>query len=100
MSMINVCIAWHWPDNHGELMLQLHEGATVSEALDAASQHGEMRVLIESAVSVGVWGKVTARSHSLRDQDRVELYRALKADPKEARRQRADKPKAPVKTTR
>ena len=81
-------------------MLQLHEGATINMALDAASQHDEMRTLIESAASVGVWGKVIAPSHSLRDRDRVELYRPLKADPKEARRQRADKPKTPVKTTR
>lgn len=36
----------------------------------------------------GVWGRVRPLSHFLREGDRVELYRALKADPKEARRER------------
>jgi uncharacterized protein len=35
-----------------------------------------------------VWGRVTPLDHVLRDGDRVEIYRPLTVDPKEARRLR------------
>lgn len=37
----------------------------------------------------GVWGKRVAEDYLLRAGDRVEIYRPLLADPKEARRRRA-----------
>jgi putative ubiquitin-RnfH superfamily antitoxin RatB of RatAB toxin-antitoxin module len=39
-------------------------------------------------VSVGLWGREVPLSTRLRDRDRVELYRPLQVDPKEARRLR------------
>jgi putative ubiquitin-RnfH superfamily antitoxin RatB of RatAB toxin-antitoxin module len=39
-------------------------------------------------LSVGVWGALRGLDHPLRDRDRVEVYRPLKVDPKEARRLR------------
>ena len=38
---------------------------------------------------VGVFGKLASLETALRHMDRVEIYRALIADPKEVRRQRA-----------
>jgi putative ubiquitin-RnfH superfamily antitoxin RatB of RatAB toxin-antitoxin module len=38
---------------------------------------------------VGIFGKLARTDTMLRDRDRVEIYRALIADPKEARRRRA-----------
>jgi putative ubiquitin-RnfH superfamily antitoxin RatB of RatAB toxin-antitoxin module len=43
----------------------------------------------ESVAAVGVWGKVRPLDFALRDGDRVELYRPLQADPKDARRDKA-----------
>jgi putative ubiquitin-RnfH superfamily antitoxin RatB of RatAB toxin-antitoxin module len=40
------------------------------------------------SLRVGVWCKLRAADHVLRDLDRVEIYRPLMADPKEARRLR------------
>jgi putative ubiquitin-RnfH superfamily antitoxin RatB of RatAB toxin-antitoxin module len=37
---------------------------------------------------IGVWGKLKKLDDRLRDQDRIEIYRPLRVDPKEARRQR------------
>ena len=42
----------------------------------------------------GIWGKKVNRSQELKDGDRVELYRELLLDPKEARRSLALKGKA------
>lgn len=38
--------------------------------------------------SVGIWGKAAPLTQVLRDGDRVETYRALRVDPKVARRER------------
>jgi hypothetical protein len=37
---------------------------------------------------IGVWGRKQPLDAALRDRDRVELYRPLQVDPKEARRLR------------
>jgi putative ubiquitin-RnfH superfamily antitoxin RatB of RatAB toxin-antitoxin module len=44
--------------------------------------------LVGSGLVVGVWGRAARLNQRLRDQDRVEVYRPLKVDPKVARRQR------------
>lgn len=37
---------------------------------------------------MGVWGRQVGLTYALRDQDRVEIYRSLRVDPKVARRER------------
>lgn len=67
--------------------VQLAPGATLSDALRESgvlARHG----LVETAVQAGVWCKAKPLDTPLRDRDRVELYRPLTVDPKEARRQR------------
>jgi putative ubiquitin-RnfH superfamily antitoxin RatB of RatAB toxin-antitoxin module len=41
-----------------------------------------------NAMKAGIWGRVVGAETRLRQGDRVELYRPLKVDPKEARRLR------------
>jgi putative ubiquitin-RnfH superfamily antitoxin RatB of RatAB toxin-antitoxin module len=74
--------------------LELTAGACVADALRASGllqRHGLAASLqdgVPDASRVGVWGRVQPVSHALRDRDRVEIYRPLKVDPKEARRLR------------
>ena len=67
--------------------LELPPEATAATALHASgllARHG----LDASNLRFGVWGRVCAAAQRLRDRDRVEIYRPLRVDPKEARRQR------------
>jgi putative ubiquitin-RnfH superfamily antitoxin RatB of RatAB toxin-antitoxin module len=67
--------------------LVLAPGATVADAVQASGvvvRHA----LDAGALRLGVWGKPRPAETPLRDRDRVEVYRALTVDPKEARRQR------------
>lgn len=73
--------------------LHLPAGATVADAVQQCGllpRHG----LALEAVKVGVWSRVKDMQTVLRDLDRVELYRPLQVDPKEARRQRYKRQKA------
>jgi putative ubiquitin-RnfH superfamily antitoxin RatB of RatAB toxin-antitoxin module len=68
--------------------LSLPEGATVGDALAASGLATRHPGLDLAALKIGVWGKLRTLDAPLRDADRVEVYRPLKVDPKEARRQR------------
>ena len=46
-------------------------------------------------LKIGVWGQLRPLDHVLRDGDRVEIYRALLIDPKDARRVRHRSQKSP-----
>lgn len=61
--------------------LSLPAGATLADALAASG-------LAHATLRPGIWGKVKDAGTLLREGDRVELYRPLIVDPKEARRQR------------
>ncbi|HSG77842.1 MAG TPA: RnfH family protein [Burkholderiales bacterium] len=70
------------PGRAARVRLDLEEGATVRAALAAAGWNAAAR-------GVGIYGRRVSLDTRLADGDRVEIYRALSADPKEARRRRA-----------
>lgn len=67
--------------------LRLRAGARLADAL-AASGLCERHGLDLNALRAGIWGRLQPLHALLRDHDRVELYRPLPIDPKEARRAR------------
>ena len=71
-----------------ELALVLEAEATVEQALQASGWLAELSPTEVHLLEVGVWGRTVPLSHVLRQDDRVELYRPLKVDPKVARRER------------
>ena len=71
-----------------EVTLRLAPGATVADALRESGLQGRHPGLAIDTLPVGIWGAFCERDALLRDRDRVELYRPLRVDPKEARRQR------------
>lgn len=67
--------------------LQMAGSSTVAQALEASGvqrRHG----LTADEMDVGVWGRRVSLHTALRERDRVEIYRPLQCDPKEARRRR------------
>jgi uncharacterized protein len=71
-----------------EIQLHLAPGATVAQALVSSGFLTRYPVIDAAQLIVGIWGVVCAREQMLRESDRVEIYRPLLVDPKEARRQR------------
>jgi putative ubiquitin-RnfH superfamily antitoxin RatB of RatAB toxin-antitoxin module len=71
-----------------EVSVVLELGATVADALSASGLQSRHGALSLETASIGVWGALCRRGDLLRDRDRVEVYRPLLVDPKEARRLR------------
>ncbi len=89
---IEVCYATHHTQTLVEI--ELDPGATVAEALAAVANREPFTHLDLRETPVGVFGQRVDQQRLLNDGDRVEIYRHLAMDPKEARRQRAVRPKA------
>lgn len=69
-------------------------GTTVRDAISLSGLAARFAALEAGMGSVGIHGRVVAADTALRDGDRVEIYRPLVADPKQARRRRAaEKPR-------
>lgn len=80
-------------------VLELSAGATVATALQASAD--QVTGSVEPGTrQVGIWGRVCSTDTLLRDGDRVEIYRPLLIDPKEARRLRGLQAPRPRPKTR
>ncbi len=67
----------------------LASGATAREAVDKSGIAREFPQQDFSACRLGIWGRLIEDSQLLQDGDRVEIYRPLNIDPREARRRLA-----------
>ena len=82
--MMRVTLISAWPDRVDEQAIELSESVTLGDALLAFG------VDDLSQADVGIWGKSVPLDTPLKNGDRIERYRPLIADPKEARHRRAN----------
>ncbi|WP_034457333.1 RnfH family protein [Buttiauxella noackiae] len=88
---IKVEVVYALPEKQYLLKVRLAQDSTVEQAI-AASGILELRTDIDLAKNkVGVFSRPVKLTDTVNDGDRVEIYRPLLADPKELRRQRAEK---------
>ena len=68
------------------LEMTVPAGSTVSQAISESRICGMFPDEPLGSMDVGVWGRLVNSANKLRDGDRIEFYRPLKMDPREARR--------------
>lgn len=85
MARLRIEVVRARPERQETVALELEQGATVRVALRAAGMPLDQ--------PVGIYGRRVALDARLADGDRVEIYRPLRAEPQDARRQRALKAK-------
>jgi putative ubiquitin-RnfH superfamily antitoxin RatB of RatAB toxin-antitoxin module len=86
-------VAFATPERQWLWQLTLADEATVADALAEARARSTDSAVPWDA-DVGIFGEVCGRGAVPRDGDRIEIYRQLKLDPKESRRERARARKA------
>ena len=87
MADISVEVVYALPGGADTARVRLAAGATAGEAILAAGTLARHGISLAS-LKIGVFGAVVSPEHVMRDGDRVEIYRPLALDPKEARRRR------------
>ena len=88
---IAVEVAYALPQKQYLQRVTLDEGATIEQAIQASGLL-TLRDDIDLAKNkVGIYSRPAKLDDVVHDGDRVEIYRPLIADPKELRRQRAER---------
>jgi putative ubiquitin-RnfH superfamily antitoxin RatB of RatAB toxin-antitoxin module len=87
------------PGEQRVIEVEVAAGATAWDAVLASGALDLYAGVAPESLQVGIWSRVCARDTPLRDGDRVEIYRPLRADAKAMRRERARlKPSKPPRS--
>ncbi len=86
---MRISVVYALPGRQTVRALELPEGSTLAAALRQCGLERDFPELDLATATVGIYGRVMPCHTVLRADDRVEIYRELIAEPKEARRKRA-----------
>jgi len=88
-EMLNIEVCYALSGKQDVVRLKLAAGATLQQAVEASGMLAKYPEIDVKKNKFGLWNKLSKLDSALRDNDRVEIYRPLIADPKEVRKQRA-----------
>jgi putative ubiquitin-RnfH superfamily antitoxin RatB of RatAB toxin-antitoxin module len=89
MAPLRVEVVYALPGAQDAVSLEIAPGSTLRDAVQASgliARHHEIDLVRQK---IGVYGKVKVADAPAAHGDRIEIYRALLVEPKEARRRRA-----------
>lgn len=84
--MIAVEVVFAVTDRQELLRITVPGGSTVQDVIGASSLATMFPEYDFGSSPVGIWGRVVRPEHVVAAGDRVEIYRPLERDPREARR--------------
>jgi len=90
-QLIDVEVVYAKPEQQAVIALKMAKTATVEQAIKASGILARFPEIDLTVNKVGIFAKTCTLEQVLSQGDRVEIYRPLLHDPKEARRQRAAK---------
>ena len=92
-QQISVEVVYGTPAKQALLEVVVEQGATVEQAILASGIIKRFPDINLELLKVGIWNRTCKLTDLPKKGDRIEIYRPLIADPKEARRRRAEKAK-------
>ncbi len=87
---IRIEVAFALPEKQVLVEVELPENSRLADAITAAGLTTAFPDIRFDELQAGIWGRIADRDTTLADGDRVELYRPLEIDPRDARRKRAE----------
>lgn len=88
-DLIPLEVAYALPHEQFSERLWVRPGTTAGQALQQSSVLTRYPELVGKQPAIGIFGKPVPHDHVVEAGDRIEIYRALINDPKQARRLRA-----------
>ena len=89
MAVLRVEVVYALPGSEDAVSVELPAGSTAADAVRASGILARHPQIDPRRQSLGIYGRAVAAGAALCDGDRVEIYRPLVVDPREARRRRA-----------
>lgn len=77
-----------------EWTLEVPQGHSLEDAVNESGIYvdfPDLKMLIQNQNMLGIWGRGALPDQILQENDRIEIYRELRVDPKTARRERFNK---------
>ncbi|CAG2144028.1 RnfH family protein [Cupriavidus numazuensis] len=90
-GMVRISVCYARPDSVFLKEFDVPQGTTIAAAIVGSGLQQVCPEVDPSTMRVGIYGKLKTPDTVVRTGDRVEIYRALTADPKLARRRRVQK---------
>lgn len=90
-DIICVEVAYGTPEGQALIELRVAPGTTLIEAIELSGIRDQFPEINLENSRKGIFGRIVEDDRVLIEHDRVEIYRPLAVDPKEARRRRANK---------
>jgi hypothetical protein len=91
VEKVNVVVCYATPQQEFLRELAVEQGTTIGAAIEASGVLAAFPDINLVTQPVGIFAKKKTLDTVLRERDRIEIYRALVADPKDSRRKRAAK---------
>lgn len=85
-ATITVEVVFALPERQELVQVTIEVGATVSDAIAKSGLARKFPQVRFDDLQTGIWGRIVPREQPLNDGDRVEFYRPLERDPRDARR--------------
>lgn len=93
-AMVRLSVCYARPDAVFLKEVSVPAGTSVEGAIRASGLTEAYPEVDPTTARVGIYGKLKTAETLVREGDRVEVYRPLTADPKQARRKRVQKTRA------
>lgn len=87
--MISITVCYATPEKQVQIVLSVEESCTVALAIKRSNILAQFPEIKLASVVVGIFGQRVKLDSNIQNGDRIEIYRSLLIDPKEARRLRA-----------
>ncbi|MDL4912594.1 MAG: RnfH family protein [Enterobacterales bacterium endosymbiont of Blomia tropicalis] len=91
MPDISVEVVYALPEKQYQRYVTVEQGSTIEQAIEASGILELRKEIDLSSNKVGIYSRPVKLSDRVEEGDRIEIYRPLIADPKELRRQRAER---------
>jgi len=89
MSVFEVEIVFASPERQSLQKVSVTSGDTVADVIAKSALREEFSEYEIDGLAVGIWGHEAQRTQAVKAGDRIEVYRPLELDPREARRRLA-----------
>lgn len=93
VDKVVVEVAYALPNQQSLLTITVDSNSSVEQVVMQSGILQQYPQIDLTQQKVGIWSRPVKLSDSVKDGDRIEIYRPLIADPKDLRRRRAEKAK-------
>ncbi|MEJ6078028.1 RnfH family protein [Vibrio sp. 1-Bac 57] len=97
-GLIDIEVVYGIPHKQVLLSLKVPEGTTIENCIKLSGIVKHFPEIVPSEAVVGIFSKPDKLDNTVKQGDRIEIYRPLTADPKEMRKLRAEKAKQAKKS--